>query len=322
MRAIAAFISLLLLASGAAAQASAPSSYPSKSVRLIVPYAPGGTTDALSRLVAQRLSDSLGQQVIIDNRPGADTIIGIDALAKAAPDGYTIGFTSGNSIAVLPHTRKRLPYDPFKDFVHIAQIADAQFLLAVNSSTPAMNVRELVALARSKPGKLTYASASEAGHVTAEMFKLATGTDIVHVPYKGGAPATTDLLSGQVDMMFTAFGNAIPHVRAGKLRALAVTGGRRAASLPDVPTLREAGIKDFESVGLYGISGPHGTPQAIVKRLNEEINAVLKMPDTAAKFLAQGVDPMGGTPEEYIGALRALSEQYRSVLHRIGYQPE
>ena len=185
--------------------------------------------------------------MIVENRPGGDTIIGADAVAKAVPDGHTIFLTTSSTIAILPHTRKLLPYDPFKSFVHVAQIAYIQFVLAVNPSVPAASVAELVALARSRPGQLTYARGSESGHITAEMFKAATGTDIVHVPYKGSAPATTDLLSGQVSMMFTAIAGIVPYFNAKRLRPLAVSGEKRSPALPDVPTLSEAGVKDFES---------------------------------------------------------------------------
>jgi tripartite-type tricarboxylate transporter receptor subunit TctC len=305
-----------------AAPLALPQTYPSKPIRIIVPFPAGGTSDTVPRLIAQKLADRFGQPVIVENRPGGDTLIGTEAVAKALPDGYTVLSTSSSAITVLPHTRKRLPYDPFKDFVHVVQTTYVQFVLAVNPSVPAANVAELVALARSKPGKLTYASGSASGYITGEMFKLATGTDIVSVPYKGAAPATTDLLSGQVNMMFATFGIAIPYFKAKRLNALAVTGEKRSPALPDVPTMAEAGVKDFESNASWGFSVPRGTPPDIVRKLNGEVSAVLRMPDIVDKILAQGVEPRSGTPEEYTALLRAEFENYRILLPRIGIRPE
>src|SRR5262245_4572950 len=296
--------------------------YPSKPIRLIVPYAAGGTTDIVARLIAQKLVDRLGQPMVVENRPGGDALIGTDSVAKAVPDGYTILFTSHPAIAVLPHTRKSLPYDPFKDFAHVVQTTYNQFRLAVNPSVPAKTVAELVGLARSRPGQLNYATGSASGYISGEMFKLATRTDIVHVPYKGVAPATTDLVSGQVNMMFASFANVIPYFKAGKLKALAVTGERRSPALPDVPTMAEAGVKDFETSGSYGISVPKGTLRDVVKKLNLEASAVMRMPDVTEKMYAQGVEPRSGTPEEYTAHLRAEFEKYRVLLLRLGMKPE
>ncbi|HJY78525.1 MAG TPA: tripartite tricarboxylate transporter substrate-binding protein, partial [Burkholderiales bacterium] len=212
--------------------------------------------------------------------------------------------------------------DPFKDFVHVAQTTYTQYVLAVNPSVPATTVAELVGLARSKPGQLNYATGSASGYISGEMFKLATRTDIVHVPYKGVAPATTDLVSGQVNMMFATFANVIPYFRAGKLKALAVTGERRSPALPDVPTMAEAGVKDFETSGSYGISVPKGTLLGVVKKLNLEAFTVMRMPDITEKMYAQGVEPRSGTPEEYLAHLRAEFEKYRVLLPRLGMKPE
>jgi tripartite-type tricarboxylate transporter receptor subunit TctC len=304
-----------------AAPLALPQAYPSKPIRGVVPYAAGGTTDIVSRLIAQRLADRLGQPVIVENRPGGDSLIATEAVAKAVPDGYTVLFST-SALAILPHTRKRLPYDPFKDFVHVVQTTYGQFALAVNPTVPATSVAELVALARSKPGKLNYGSGSAGGYISGEMFKFATGTDIVYVPYKGVAPATTDLVSGQVNMMFGTFANVIPYLNSKKLIALAVTGTKRSAALPDIPTMAEAGVKDFEFSFSYGISGPRGTPPDIVKKLNAEVQAVVRMPDIAEKMLAQGVEARSGTPDEYTALLRAEFERFRGVAQRIGIKPE
>ncbi len=272
---------LAAAALGLAVPVALSQTYPSKPVRLVVPFAAGGTTDTVARLLSQKLPERLGQRVIVENRPGGDSIIGAEAVARAAPDGHTIFLTTSSTIAILPHTRKELPYDPFRSFVHVAQI-----------------------------------------HITAEMFKAATGTDIVHVPYKGSAPATTDLLSGHVDMMFTAIAGVVPYFTAKRLRPLAVSGEKRSPALPDVPTLAEAGVKDFEASSLWGISTPAATPPAAVKKLNEEIGAVLQMPDIVEKMNAQGAEPRHGTPEQFTALLRADWQKQRGVLQRIGFKAE
>jgi tripartite-type tricarboxylate transporter receptor subunit TctC len=308
---------MLLLVAGASMQGARAQPYPSKPIHFIVPFA-GGTTDALSRVLAQRLTERLGQPVVVENRPGADGIIATDAVTKATPDGHTIGFAVSSIIAVQPHTRARLPYHPDRDLTFVGQIAYVQFALAVHPSLKVSSVAELIELARSQPGRLTYASASEGGQIAGEMFKLATGTDIVQIPYKGGAPAVTDLLSGQVNMMFAAFGNAVPLFQSKRLAALAVTGEKRAAVLPAVPTMQEAGVKGYEYSSVYGIVAPRGVPEPAVKLLNAEIVAALGVPDIAERFVAQGVEPRSGTPEQYAAAMRAESQRYRELLPRIG----
>ncbi len=313
---------LVAAALSLAAPVAFSQTYPTKPVRLVVPFAAGGTTDVVARLLSQKFAERLGQPVIVENRPGGDTIIGAEAVAKAAPDGHTIFLATSSTISILPHTRKQLPYDPFRSFVHVAQIAYIQFVLAVNPSVPAASVAELVALARARPGQLTYARGSESGHITAEMFKAATGTDIVHVPYKGSAPATTDLLSGHVSMMFTAIAGIVPYLNAKRLTPLAVSGEKRSPALPGVPTLSEAGVKDFEASSLWGISGPSATPAFAVKKLNEEVGTVLQMPDIVEKMLAQGAEPHHGTPEQFTALLRADWEKQRGVLQRIGFNAE
>jgi len=306
---------LLAIAAGAAS----PQDYPARPIRFIVPYAVGGTIDAISRIITQRLSERLRQPVVVDNRPGGDSLVGTDAIAKAVPDGYTIGFTSSGAVSLLPHTRRNVTYNLARDFTHIAQFADGQFALTVNPGVAASTVAELVALARSRPGHLSYASASEAGHVTGEMFKLATGIDLLHVPYKGGAPATTDLLSGQISMMFSAFGNVIPLAKANKLRILAVTGTRRASALPDVPTLAESGIPDCVYAAAYGVSGPRGLPREIVKKLEAEIIAIIGLPDIPAQLLAQGAEPRAATGQQYVEGLRRDSERFAKVIQRVAF---
>lgn len=299
-----------------------PQTYPSRPIRVVVPYPAGGASDTVPRLIAQKLADRFGQPVIVENRPGGDTLIATETVSKAAPDGYTVLFTSASAITVLPHTHKSLPYDPFKSFVHVAQTTYVQFALVVNPAVSAANVAELVALARSAPGKLNYASGSAGGYITGEMFKMATRTDIVNVPYKGAAPATTDLLSGQVNMMFATFGLAIPYFKSKKLNVLAVTGEKRSPALPDVPTVAEAGVKDFESSASWGFSMPKGTSPDVVRKQSSEVSAVLHMPDIIEKTIAQGVEPRFATSEEYTALLRSEFDKYRTILPRIGIKPE
>jgi tripartite-type tricarboxylate transporter receptor subunit TctC len=306
-------LALMTAISSLAANESLAQAYPAKPVRLVVPFATGGSTDTIARLIATKLSERMAVSVIVDNRPGGDTIIGAEAVARAAKDGYTLLFATSSTMAILPHSRKSLPYDPFKDFSHVAQIAYVQFVLAVNPAMPS-NVGELVALARSKPGFLTYASASEAGHIVGEMFKAATGTDIVHVPYKGSAPATTDLLGGQVNMLFTTFAGMVPHFNTKRLRPLAVSGEKRSAALPATPTLAEAGLKNFEAGSSWGISAPSQTPAEAIGKLASELNHILKSPDVAERMLAQGAEPRYAGPPQYTAVLRAESGKYSGVL--------
>lgn len=311
-----------LLAPTLASAASGAQSqiYPAKPLRLVVPYAAGGSTDVVARLLGQKLSERLGQPVIVENRPGGDGIVAAQAVAKSTPDGYTFLFAGSATMAVLPHTRKDLPYDPFRDFAHVAQAAYAQFVLAVHPSVPAANVRELIALARAKPGTLNYATGSEGGYLAGEIFKAASGTDIVHVPYKGMAPATTDLLAGRVNMMFATFAGIVPYFQSGKLRPLAVSGDARSPALPAVPTMIESGLADCEMSSAWGISGPVGMPGAAIARINEELRAVLDMPEVGAALLAQGIEPRYRDAAQFTAVLRAEWQKRRAALQRIGYK--
>jgi tripartite-type tricarboxylate transporter receptor subunit TctC len=288
----------------------------------MVPFGTGSGADSAARLIATRLGERFGQPLVVENRPGGDSIIGTDAVAKALPDGYTILFAAGTPMTILPHTRKQLPYDPFKDFVHVVQTAYVHFVLVAGPSVPATSVPDLVALARTRPGRLSYATASEAAFITAEMFKHAANVDIVHVPYKVLATSTSDLLSGQVDVALGPLVTFIPHFRTNRLKALAVTGGKRSPALPEVPTMAEAGLHGFDSGGIYGISAPRATPTAVVNRWNSEVRGVLKMPEIAEKFVALGLEPQHGTSAEFTSLLRAESAKHQSVLQRIGFKPE
>src|SRR5712692_6831258 len=255
--------------------------YPSKPIRLIVPFAAGGGNDNVARLVGKRLSDGLGQQIIIDNRPGAGGVVGAELAAKSAPDGYTLFLGGVGSHAINPNLHERLLYDPIRDFAPVILLASAPLILVLHPSVPADSIREFIALARAKPDQLNYASNGNgsSSHLAAVMFDSMAGVDMVHVPYKGLSPALTDLLSGRVQLMFSSVVAILPHIKAGKLRGLAVTGSRRLASMPNLPTIAESGLPGYEASSWYGVLAPAGTPREIVARLNAELVKALEQPE-------------------------------------------
>src|SRR5258708_2005240 len=295
----------LLLATTAVAQ-----SYPAKPIRLIVPFAAGGGNDNVARLVGKRLSDSLGQPLVIDNRPGAGGVLGAELAAKAAPDGYTLFLGGVGSHAINPNLSDSLLYDPIRDFAPVALLAQAPLVLVVHPSVPADSFKAFVALARSKPGQLNYASNGNgsSSHLAAVMFDSMTGADMAHVPYKGLSPALAGLLSGRVQLMFSRVVAILPHVRAEKLRALAVTGGKRLPSMPDLPTIAESGLPGYEASSWYGVLAPVGTPREIVARLNAELVKALAQPEGRASLLAEGAEPIGRTPEQRAAPTRYPQE--------------
>ncbi len=297
--AVAAF-ALALGAGTAFAQA-----YPTKPIRLIVPFPPGGTTDVLARTVGQKLTQALGQPVIIENRPGAGATIGADAVAKSAPDGYTLLMGAVHH-TIAPNVYRKLSYDFQKDLTPVSVVAIVPNVLVVSPSFPAKNVQELVAYAKANPGKLTYASNGNgtAHHLIGEQFKAQTGTNIVHVPYKGSAPAITDLMGGQVSMMFDTASSALPYIKAGKLKPLAVATAKRSSALPDVPTLAESGLPGFDIASWFGILAPTGTPPEIVNRLSTEIAKALALPDVKKQFAAIGAEPVGNTPAQMTAQIK------------------
>jgi tripartite-type tricarboxylate transporter receptor subunit TctC len=298
------------LAAGAAPE------YPIKPLRLIVPFPPGGGNDILARAVGQRLAEVVGQQIIVDNRGGAGGLIGAELAANAVPDGYTIFLASIGNLAFTPALRARLPYDPVRDFAPITLVATSAFIMVVNPAVPAKSVKELIALAKAKPGTLNYASAGQGSslHMTAEIFKLATATDLVHVAYKGSAPALTDLIAGQVQVMFGTMPATLPQVKAGKLRALGVSGAARSAAAPDVPTIAEAGVPGFEVLNWYGIVAPSKTPAQIVQKLNRDLLAALKSPQMVESLHTQGLEPAGGTPERFAAFIKSEIAKYAKVV--------
>ena len=307
--AIAAFVALF----GESALAQV---YPSKPIRLIVPFAAGGGNDNVARLVGKRLADSLGQPVVIDNRPGAGGVLGAELAAKAAPDGYTLFLGGVGSHAINPNLHEKLPYDPIRDFAPVALLAQAPLVLVVHPSVPAGSFPEFVAYARANPGRLNFASNGNgsSSQLAAVMFDSMAGVDMVHVPYKGLSPALADLLSGQVQLMFSSVVAILPHIKAGKLRGLAVTGARRLASMPELPTIAESGFPGYEASSWYGILAPAGTPREIVAKLNAELSKALEQPEVRSSLLAEGAEPAGGSPERFAAHIRSEKERLGKLI--------
>lgn len=289
--------------------------YPTRPIKLIVGYAPGGFTDVAARLIANALQGRLGQPVVVENRAGATGTIGADAVAKAAPDGYTLLLAHSNSNAVAPALFAKLPYDVNKDFTPIVRIATTPLLLVVNPQLPAKDVKGFIALAKQK-GDLKFASSGNGSsqHIAAEQFRRATGIEMIHVPYKGSSQALNDLLSGNVDLNFDSPPPTLQFIRAGKLRALAITSSARSPLLPDVPTMAEAGVPGFEFAQWFGIVGPANLPAPIVQRLNTEINAILKNAEVRKKLADLGAAPVGGTPEEFSDVIRKDTVRMAKVI--------
>jgi len=275
--------------------------YPTKPIRMIVPLAPGGGNDTIARLIGQKIQGPLGQQVVIENRPGAAGLIGAELVAKAPPDGYTLLLGNAAQLTVIPNVQANAPYSPTRDFAPVSLIASAPLLVVVHPSLPVRSIKQLVALAKAQPDQLNYAS-NGFGSTTqfaTELFKLMTGTRMEHVPYKGLSLAMVDLVSGRVHLMFSSAVAMLPTVKEGKLRAIAMTGSKRSQAIPDIPTVAESGVKDFESGSWYGILAPAGTPRPIVDRLNREIVASVKSQEIQERLVNEAVIPIGGTPEEF-----------------------
>lgn len=294
----------LAVAGPATAQTAA---WPDKPIRLVVGFAPGGFTDVLGRLIGQKLSERLGQSVIIENKAGAAGTLGADLVAKAKPDGYTLLMAHSNSNAVAPALYPKLPYDVIKDFTPIIRVASTPLLLTVHPNVPAQDVKSFVALAKSKPGALRFASSGggSSQHLAAARFMLATGTQMTHIPYKGSGQAIVDLLSGQVELNFESPPNVMSHAAAGKLRLLAITAAKRSPLLPNVPTMAEAGVNNAEMLQWFAVMGPAGLPREITTRLNTEIAAILKMPEVAEKIASQGGEIHGGSADDFTRFLAA-----------------
>lgn len=308
----------------AAALAGAQDSYPAKPVRFIVPYPPGGSSDVLARVIAQKLTEALGRQVIVENRPGATGNIGHELAAKSAPDGYTLLLTTKSQLVNNPYLFKRLPFDPLNDFSMLSMIANAGHVLVVHPAVPARNVKELIALAKARPGKMSYGSAGSGSTVgvVAEVFKSVAKVDIVQVPYKGVVLAVSDVVGGQIEMVFADMVPAVPQIRGGRLRALAVTTEQRSPALPDVPTMIESGTKDPLPTQWWGVSGPRGMPPAIVTRLNSEIGRIVALPDVKQRYNDLGIVPMHSSPERMLDVVRIEIPQMAKILAAIGLKSE
>ena len=296
--------------------------YPAKPVRFVVPYAAGGATDLIARVIGERLSAHLGQPFVIDNRPGAATLLGAQLVAKAEPDGYTLLMATSTTLAINASLYKNLPYDPVKDFAPISLAIQHPFVLLVDPKLPAHNVKELVALAKSKPGQLAYASGGSGSfpHLAMAMFQAMTGIDVIHVPYKGSAPALTDLMGGQIAMMFD--NTALTYVKSGKIRALAVTTKDRLSVMPDVPTLQEAGVPGYELAAWQGVIAPAGTPRPVIDRLNANIVKLLHEPETIARLTGDGGQIITSTPDQFAAYIRSEIGRFAKIVKESGAKVE
>ncbi|CAN5749907.1 tripartite tricarboxylate transporter substrate binding protein [soil metagenome] len=318
-----ALVALILASAGVSAIAAEPP-WPTKPVRLIVGFAPGGGTDIVARLIAQKLTETLGQSFVVDNRPGATGMIGAKTVATSPADGYTLLFGHVNSQAIAPAISERPQYDPDKDFASVAYIGFVANVLVINANSPDKSVADLVARAKASPQGLVFASPGigSTNHLAGEMLRLQTGAKLVHVPYKGSGPAAVDLMAGLVDMNFDVTASVMPYLKSGRVRALAVTSKERDPQLPDVPTLRELGYKSFDITNWYGVEAPAGTPTAIVNFLNERIEHVLAMPDVVARFAELGVGRIPMTPAQFAEFNRAESAKYRDFAKQSGVRFE
>ena len=305
---------LSVVACAQAAQSA--STYPTRPLRLIVPFPPGGGNDILARAVGQRLTEVIGQQVVVDNRGGAGGVIGTQAAATSMPDGYTLFLGSLGSLAHNPALKPDLPYNVVRDFTGVTLLATSPFIVAVNPALPAKSIADLIALAKAKPGTLNYGSAGLGSslHMTGELFKYATGTNIVHVAYKGTAPAIVDLIAGQTQLIFSTMPPALPHVKTGKLRGLATTGAKRATAAPDLPTVAESGVKGFDVSNWQGLVVQSKTPREIVQKLHADVTKTLGLPGMSDTLLAQGLEPARSTPEEFNALIRAEFARYRKLV--------
>lgn len=293
--------------------------YPSRPIRMIVPFAPGGGTDVTARIVSQKLAEQMGATIVVENRPGAGSIIGTEVVARAAPDGYTL-MTISPEFSINPSLQPKLPYDALKDFVQISQLTSGQYFMSTHPSVPAKSVKDFIALARSRPGQITYGSSGNgsANHLSGVMFQVMTGTKLVHVPYKGAGPAGNALMSGEIDFMFSSTTAAIAHVKSGRLRAVAVTGPKRLGLTPEIPTISESGLPEFVVTGWYMMMAPAGTSRDIIAKLSAEISKAVHSPAVKERFAALGTEPVGNSPEECGEFLRAEIAKWAKVVKASG----
>ncbi len=317
-------IGAFLIGLSVSAQANAQAPYPSKIIRLVLPFPPGGGTDVVGRLLAQKLGQSLGQQVIVDNRPGAGGRIGTDLVAKAPPDGYTLMLGTSSVMGTGPALYKKLPFDMPKDFAPVSLVAYTAYVLAIHPSVPATTVKSLIALAKARPGRLNFASSGAGGaaHLSGELFASMAGIKMTHVAYKGSAPGTLSVMSGETDMMFSNTLPVLPHVKSGRLHALAVTTPQRFVLLPNVPTVSESGLPGFEVQQLYGVLAPAGTSRDIVTRLNQEIAKVMQSEDSRSRLLSEGSEVKLSSPAEFEKAIVSEIAKWAKVIKEAGIKEE
>jgi tripartite-type tricarboxylate transporter receptor subunit TctC len=295
--------------------------YPSKPIRLTVPFAPGGPADIQARLIGPKLTEAWGQPVIVENRPGGNTIIATELTARADPDGHLVQIISAG-FAINVSLYAKLPYDSLRDFAPVTQLTSGPAIVVVHPSLPARSVKELIALARARPGQLTYASAGLPSQLAVELFKVMTGTDMVHVPYKGAAPAMVDLIAGHVQVSFPTISGGLPHAQSGRLRALATTGAKRSPATPDLPTMIEAGVPGYAAVNWFGTTVPARTPPAIVSKLSQEIARILRLPDVGERLLSQGMEPVSSKPEEFSTYIKSEMTKWAKVVKASGAKAE
>jgi tripartite-type tricarboxylate transporter receptor subunit TctC len=315
-------LALSVTASGAQT-GTGSETWPSRPIRMVLGHSPGGNADTFARALAKPLAERLGQQIIIDNKPGANQIIAAEIAARAPADGYTIYLASQSSLVLNVGAQKKLPYDPVRDFSPVSLLYTIPLYLVVHPEVPATSVKELVALAKAKPGEINFSSVGTGSsvHLAGEMFKSMTGIDMVHVPYKGSSEALIDLLAGRVQIMFDGGVSALPRVKEGKLRVLGMTGAQRSPSFPDIPTIAEAGVPGYSALFWFGIVAPAGTPAPIVNRLSTEIGAILNDPVFKSMFAAQGVDPVSSTPEEFSRLIKDELPKWTGIMKRAGIEP-
>jgi tripartite-type tricarboxylate transporter receptor subunit TctC len=302
--------------------AAVAQTYPAKPVKLIVGFAPGGGTDYVGRTIGQRLSSALGQPFVVENRPGASSMVANEMVAKSPADGYTLLVAAAGAMTIAPNINENVPFDTFRDFAPIALVVTSPFVLAVNPSVPATSVQELTALAKKSPGKLNFASSGTGGapHLAGELYKRMAGVDLVHVPYKGLAPALTDVIGGQVQAIFADINLALKQIEAGKLRALAITGNQRFQALPDLPTMAEAGVAGYQAQTWYGLVAPAGTPVAVIQRLHAEVSKALALPEVQKQFATQGLQPASptATPADFGALMRTDYDKWRKLIKEAG----
>jgi len=310
-----------LLCDGVLAQGAAR--YPERPVRLVVPFAPGGTNDVIARMAGERLAQRLGQPFVVDNRAGANSVVGSEIVARAAPDGHTLLIVAAG-FAINPSLRRTLPYDTLRDFAPIGLVGGGPYLMVVHASVPAKTVKEFVDWAKARPGQVNYASVGVGSppHLAAELLKITAGIDLNHIPYKGGGAVLPDLIAGRVALFFGSISTLKPHVDSGKLRAIAVTTVRRAQAMPELPTFIESGLKGYEVDGWYGLLAPGRTPVAIVNRLNAELRHVLNEPETRERFFRRGVEPAPGSAQDFAALIKSEMAKWAKVIRAAGIQPE